>query len=180
MSFWLKARNAALAAKNELMGRPMTADGGEIHDPTPVAPPVGFNPTLSFEQRIIQTLRSEQLQQALEAQGEETFADMHDFGPDDDDDEIFPASRFEQVALDAQRMGADYRRSKAERERLEEVQDRLADRIADALRVNDDFEELEESRRPEPRRRSSGARPRLAREGRQDGPNPPSQEADPD
>lgn len=173
----LERMRAALKAKNEKMGRPMTPTGGEIHDPTPVAPPIGYNPGLSIEERIRIAIRSEQMAFAAESAGNESFAEFNDFGEETDDDEIFPASRFEQVALDAQRFGAEYRRSKAERDRIAAAEDRLAEKIGKAVRINDDYEDFEEGRRPQPRSRrpsSSGARRREAPEGRQDPQEPPS------
>lgn len=180
----LERMRAALSRKNEMMGRPMTDTGAEIHDPTPVAPPIGYNPSLSFEERIRIAIRSEQMAAMDEAAGRESYSEFHDFGDDVDDDEIFPTSRFEQVAMDAQRLGAEYQRSKAERDRIAAAEDRLAEKIGRAVQVNDEYEDYEEERRPTPprdrRRPLKGARRREAPEGRQEPPREPSPNDDGD
>lgn len=167
----LQRMRDALATKNKKLGRPMTPTGGEIHDPTPVAPPIGYNPSLSFEERIRIAIRSEHMAAAAERDGRESYAEFNDFGDEIDDDEIFPSSRFEQVAMDARRLGAEYQRSKAERERIAQAEDRLAKKIGEAVQTNLDYQEFEESLRPRVRRRpASGARRREAPEGRPEEP----------
>lgn len=179
MSKVLERMREALGLKNKKMGRPMTDTGAEILDGTPVAPPVGFSRTLTVEQRILQALRSEQMALADEAAGREGIVEFNDFGDEEDNfDEIFPASRFESVALDAQRMGAEYRRSKRERDRLEADQDRFVQKLATAVRGDYEDEPAPEPRTRSPRKSSSGARP--APEGAGKGVEPAPADADGD
>lgn len=169
----LERARAALAFKNKVMERPQTETGGEIHDPTPAAPPLGFRRSLSVEERIIQAMRQERMAVLAEQAGQETIADFNDFGDDDDHyDEVFPTSRFEGAILDAKRMGKDYKLSKKERDAQEAAEDRFAEKLASRIR-GDEFEE--ETPAPQVGRKSpSGARRRVAPEGRQDGQQTPA------
>lgn len=56
--------------------------GQELVNPTPIAPPVGYNPQPSLQERIRQMIRSEHLAQAYE--GAETFEEADDFEVGDD------------------------------------------------------------------------------------------------
>lgn len=156
----VKRMRAALAYKNKKLDRPMTDKGGEILDPTVVAPPVGFVPRESIFDRVREAVRHEQMLLAAERDGKESYFEANDFGPDEDDDEIFPSSRFERLAFDAKSFGRDMTRSKEERERLEAAENRLAKKIANAV-AGDGPEEPVERRPPrrksvsEPRRGSS-------------------------
>lgn len=69
-------------------------NGGEIMDPTPIAPPVGYKKSPSIAEQIRMMIRSEKLKQEAEAAGMETFEEADDFDVDDDFD---PRSPFEEV-----------------------------------------------------------------------------------
>lgn len=152
---------AALAHKNKKEGRPMTDKGGEILDPTVVAPPVGFTPRESLFDRVREAVRHEQMLLAAERDGKENFFEANDFGPEDDDDEIFPSSRFERMAFDSRSFGRDVSRSKEEQARLAKAENRLARKIGAAVRGELDSDEEPEV--PQPRKSSSGARPKGGR-----------------
>lgn len=72
----------------------LDAWGREMPDPTPVAPPVGYNRQPSLAEQIRAMVRSEQVRQAAEAAGLETFEEADDFDVGDDYD---PASPYEEV-----------------------------------------------------------------------------------
>lgn len=68
--------------------------GREMPDPTPIAPPVGYNRQPSLAEQIRAMVRSERLRQEAEAQGFETFEEADDFDVGDDLD---PSSPYEEV-----------------------------------------------------------------------------------
>lgn len=69
-------------------------NGGEIMDPTPIAPPIGYKKSLSIAEQIRQMIKSEKLRQEAEEAGYETFEEADDFDVDDDFD---PRSPFEEI-----------------------------------------------------------------------------------
>lgn len=68
--------------------------GIETPDPTPMAPPLGYNKQPSMMENIRNLVRSEALRQAAEAAGAETFDEADDFDVGDD---FEPASPYEEV-----------------------------------------------------------------------------------
>lgn len=71
-------------------GRRQTADGAELPDPTPVAPPIGYNPQKSMFDHVRDMVRSERLKQEAEAAGFETAEEADDFEVGDDYDPTSP------------------------------------------------------------------------------------------
>ena len=59
-------------------------NGKLIPDPTPLAPPVGYNPQPSMVEIVRDMVRSERLKQDLDDQGLETFEESEDFDIEDD------------------------------------------------------------------------------------------------
>lgn len=72
--------------------RYLTTDGKEIPDPRPAAPALGKLPTQNIRDYIRTLVRSERLQQELEAAGHETFEEANDFEVGED---YFPDSQYE-------------------------------------------------------------------------------------
>lgn len=66
------------------------AEGREILDTTPIAPPVGFTKEPSMFDYVREMVRSERLRQEAEAQGFESFEDADDFDVGDDVDPTTP------------------------------------------------------------------------------------------
>lgn len=67
-------------------GRPLTVDGQEIPDPTPMAPPLGFKKQPTMADHIREAIRGEHLRLAAEAAGQETFEEANDFDTGEDDE----------------------------------------------------------------------------------------------
>lgn len=70
----------------------LDAHGREIPDPTPMAPPVGYNRQPSLSEQIRAMVRSERLAQEVAAAGYETFEEADDFDVGDD---FEPSSPYE-------------------------------------------------------------------------------------
>lgn len=70
------------------------ADGRELMDPTPIAPPIGYKKSPSIAEQIRTMIRSEHLRQEAERAGYETFEEADDFDVGDDFD---PKSPYEEV-----------------------------------------------------------------------------------
>ena len=68
--------------------------GREMPNPTPLAPPLGYKKQPSIREQIRNMVRSEQLRQAADASGVETFEEADDFDVGDDYD---PTSPYEEV-----------------------------------------------------------------------------------
>lgn len=64
--------------------------GREIADPTPIAPPIGYNKQPSMMENIRNMIRSERLRQEVEAAGAETFEEADDFDVGEDFDPTSP------------------------------------------------------------------------------------------
>lgn len=60
-------------------------DGYEIGNPVPKELPLGFKRPLTLQEQIARALRSQEVQLAQRARGEETFEDSMNFGPEDPD-----------------------------------------------------------------------------------------------
>lgn len=73
-------------------GKPLTPAGGEILDPRPLAPPVGYRKQPSMAEQIRDMIRSERLAQEAAAADAESFEDADDFDIGDDYD---PSSPYE-------------------------------------------------------------------------------------
>lgn len=71
-----------LAPKSKYLDR----DGHEQPDPTPMAPPIGYNPQPSLRDQIRDMVRSEKLRLEAEAAGAETFEESNDFDVGDGTD----------------------------------------------------------------------------------------------
>lgn len=67
--------------------------GRELHNPIPVAIPIGLNRPPTLQEQIQRVLRQELSRQA-DAQGHETFDEADDFDVEDDD-QINPISQYE-------------------------------------------------------------------------------------
>lgn len=86
----LSVLEAIEQAINTGKGKQLTADGAELLDPRPVAPPVGYKRQPSMVEHIRNMVRSEQLRAAAEAEGVETFEEAEDFDVGDDYDPRTP------------------------------------------------------------------------------------------
>lgn len=75
-------------------GRRWDAQGRYHPDPTPIAPPVGYQRSPSISEQIRTMVRSEALRQAADAQGFDTFEEADDFDVGDDYD---PRTPFEEA-----------------------------------------------------------------------------------
>ncbi|AZL82730.1 hypothetical protein [Apis mellifera associated microvirus 44] len=69
--------------------------GYSIADPTPVAPPIGYQKPISMVDQMRNLIRSEMLARAVAAQGMETFEESEDFDVPDDDGVLDPHSPWE-------------------------------------------------------------------------------------
>lgn len=87
-----KPRAALDVIRQKLAARKQDMFGREIPDPTPVAPPIGFNRQPTMVEHIRAMVRSEELRRAAEAAGAETFDEADDF---DVPDELNPVSAYE-------------------------------------------------------------------------------------
>jgi len=72
--------------------RYLDKEGHELPDPTPVAPPLGYNPQPTLRDQIRDMVRSEKLRQEAELAGAETFDESNDFEVDELDE---PTSSYE-------------------------------------------------------------------------------------
>lgn len=75
-----------------MQDRHLNAAGQEIPDPRPAAPSLGKKPEVNIRDYIATMVRSERLQQELDAAGHETFEEANDFEVGDD---YFPDSQYE-------------------------------------------------------------------------------------
>lgn len=75
-------------------GKRQNVYGQELPDPTPMAPPVGYNRQPSLTEKIRSMIRSEALRQEALRAGAETFDEADDFNVDDDA-ELDPHSQWE-------------------------------------------------------------------------------------
>lgn len=71
-------------------GKRQNVAGQELPDPTPMAPPVGYNKQPSLSERIRDMVRSEHLRHAAETAGAETFEEADDFDVGDEYDPHSP------------------------------------------------------------------------------------------
>lgn len=71
-------------------GKPLTPEGAEVPDSTPMAPPIGYKRVPSLSDQIREMIRSERLRQEAEAAGMETFDEADDFDVGDDYDPRSP------------------------------------------------------------------------------------------
>lgn len=83
-------KNNRVTPEGELV--PVRDDVGELPDPVPLAPPIGFVERPDMFQVMRDMIRGEHLRAYAEAQGAETFEEASDFNVEDDP---FPASEFE-------------------------------------------------------------------------------------
>lgn len=68
----------------------LNTDGAEVLDPTPMAPPLGYNPQPSIFDQVRMMILSDKLRQAAEESGMETFEEADDFEVGDDFDPHSP------------------------------------------------------------------------------------------
>lgn len=73
-------------------GKPLTAEGYEIPDPVPMAPPVGYKKQPSMIEIVRDMVRSEHLRRYAEGKEQDTFEEADDFDVDDDPD---PLTKYE-------------------------------------------------------------------------------------
>lgn len=98
----LSGYDGALSSKD----KPLTEDGKELLDPTPMAPPIGYRRQPSLAEQIREAVRSEALRQALE-EGVETFEEADDFNVGDDFDPRTPyETEFDVPVSELQRRAA--------------------------------------------------------------------------
>lgn len=69
-----------------LKGKPLTPEGRETPDPTPMQPPLGYFKQPTMVDHIRNLIRSERLREAAEAGGAESFEEADDFNVGDDYD----------------------------------------------------------------------------------------------
>lgn len=72
----------------KLKSRGLAADGSQVPDPTPLAPPVGYKKQPSMVEIVRDMVRSERLKHEAEASGHETFEESEDFDIGDDGDDL--------------------------------------------------------------------------------------------
>lgn len=93
--YWDKLRRIV---KSHPKGRAYDENGQFYPDPTPVAPPVGFDPSeIDMFERVRSMVRRE-MSHAAQAEGFETFEEADDF---DVDDEVEPFSEYELIVEQA-------------------------------------------------------------------------------
>lgn len=119
--------------------------GKELPDPVPIAPPIGWYKQPSMFDQVRNMVRSEHLRMYAEAQGEETFEEASDFDVEDD---IFPASQYEDQADFEPLQDLQARRQKAFREEFLRERD---ERYMKRKRREWSAEDNEAARPPEPR-----------------------------
>lgn len=68
----------------KLKSRGLAADGRQLPDPVPLAPPIGYKKQPSMVEIVREMVRSERLKMEAEAAGHETFEESEDFEVDDD------------------------------------------------------------------------------------------------
>lgn len=78
----------------------LRADGKEMPDPVPMAPPVGYSPPPDIMQLIHSMIRNEEFRKSLAANEVETFEESDDFEFDDDDE--FGETEYEKVFYPSQ------------------------------------------------------------------------------
>lgn len=83
----------AKAIASHPKGKPLTETGGEIPDPVPMDPPIGYRAQPSMFEVIRKMIKDEKLKQALEEEGLETPEDADDFDVGDDPPD--PSSPYE-------------------------------------------------------------------------------------
>lgn len=67
-----------------------TAEGGELMDPKPLQPPVGYKKQKTLREQIAEMVHSEHMRRAAESSGLETFEEADDFDVGDDYDPRSP------------------------------------------------------------------------------------------
>lgn len=70
--------------------KPLTPEGAEVPDPTPMQPPIGYKRQPSLADQIRQMVISERLAQEAAEAGAETFDEADDFDVGDDYDPTSP------------------------------------------------------------------------------------------
>lgn len=88
----IKARIDPVDYQEKLDAKEQNPDGSENPDPTPMAPPIGYNRQPTMIEHIRNMVRSEELRRAAAAAGAESFDEADDFEVEDDP---FPVSSFE-------------------------------------------------------------------------------------
>jgi len=68
----------------KLASKGLDANGHQIPDPVPIAPPIGYKRQPSMVEIVREAVRSEALRQAVAAAGHETFEEADDFDVGDD------------------------------------------------------------------------------------------------
>lgn len=79
----MRARLDAMAQHPK--GAPLNALGQEVPDPTPMAPPIGYKPSVSLRDQIREMIRSEALAAYADSQDVDTFEEADDFNVEDDE-----------------------------------------------------------------------------------------------
>lgn len=82
MELMKKARSSATTMANwvaKMASRGIDETGRQVPDPTPMAPPIGFNRQPSMVETVRAMVQSEALRAAAEAGGAETFEESEDF-----------------------------------------------------------------------------------------------------
>lgn len=68
----------------KITGRGLNAEGKQVPDPVPMAPPIGYKRQPSLSEQIRQMVQSEHLAMAAREAGMETFEEAEDFDVGDD------------------------------------------------------------------------------------------------
>lgn len=85
--------SSPLSSTLQKLKKRLNPKGQEVLDPTPVAPPVGYNRQRPLAEQIRDMVRSERLAQEVQNAGFETFEEADDF--DIPDDPIDPNTPYE-------------------------------------------------------------------------------------
>lgn len=81
-------------------------------DPTPMALPIGYKKPPTMAEQVAKLVRSEQLRQAAESAGQETFEDADDFDVGDDYDPHSPYEETFETSQNADRLKEEIKQSK--------------------------------------------------------------------
>lgn len=104
--------------KNHPKHKALTAQGHEVPDPVPLAPPIGYVKPHSIFDQVREMIRSDELRKAALMAGAETFDESDDF---DIGDDYEPDAPYE---LDNELLSlTELRRRAAEEKKLDEVRE---------------------------------------------------------
>lgn len=108
----MRARLAAIAAHPR--GRALDEFGREVPDPTPMAPPLGYNPSPSLMDQVAAMVRAEHMRLNGYADDVDSFEEAQDLGEDEEDVDEFDTGRNYEEAFEPLAPGELTRRRQAE------------------------------------------------------------------